>query len=166
MKTTDRYVFFLRGVLGNWIRVPGGIRLRINEREVNLPTSEHVFMALKASYFNDENIFEKIINTPSPKEAKRLGRLVKGFDESLWKKVREEAMYSAIKHRSIYDIKFTTELLNPEYEGKEFVECNPYDVIWSCGWSEDNENALDSNNWRGLNLLGKLLTKLRKELKK
>lgn len=164
MKVTDKFVmFFRRSRLGNWVKVPGGISVSIGEETIKLPTSEHVFMALKAYYFGDLDILERIKSTESPKEAKRLGRLVSGFSEESWEKVRENAMWQAIKLRYAFDPSFREELGKPEYEGKEFVECNPYDFIWSCGWGEDDPNALDPTKWRGLNLLGKLLTKLRRD---
>ena len=165
MKVTENYVmFFRKTIFGNWVKVPEGISVRLGERTVKLPTSEHVFMALKAYYFGDNEVLQKIIVTDSPKEAKRLGRLVKNFSEEAWEKQREVAMWQAIKLRSVFDRRFTEALLNPIYEGKEFVECNPYDFVWSCGLEEDDPKALNVNEWRGLNLLEKLLTKLRKEL--
>ena len=165
MKITDKFVmFFRKSKLGNWVRVPGGISVRLGDRVVILPTSEHVFMALKAYYFKDFNTLEKIIATESPKEAKKLGRQVSGFSEDEWEKQREISMWQAIKLRSVFDSGFKDELLKTEYDNKEFVECNPYDFVWSCGLSEEDPNALCEDNWKGLNLLGKLLTKLRNEL--
>lgn len=161
--TSALVLFFRKSIFGNWVRVPGGISMRIGDNIVKLPTSEHVFMALKALHFKDYSTLDQIIKTDSPKEAKKLGRLVKGFNEEDWEKERENAMWQAIKLRYIYDSSFRVELMRPDYIGKEFVECNPYDFIWGCGWEEDSPQALNPLYWKGLNLLGKLLTRLRDE---
>ena len=165
MRVTDNYVLFFRHtIFGNWVHVPSGIMLPLeNNRTVSLPTSEHVFMALKAQYFKDYETLEKIIFEPNAKVAKRLGRQVKGFSEEAWEKYREEAMKTAISLRAVYDKKFKAELLRPDYDGKTFVECNPNDYIWGCGLEEDD--FTEDQPWKGLNLLGKLLTDLRNYLK-
>jgi len=169
MKITEDKVFFWASQLGNWTKVKGGIRIPAKyslsgEESFKLPTSEHVFMYLKATFFRDIDIAKKIIEEPSPKEAKRLGRQVKGFKEDLWKEFREKAMWIAITLRYDSDPIFREYLHQDRFKGKEFVEANPYDKVWSCGYIEDDPRCdLPKNSWPGLNLLGKLLTKLRDE---
>jgi predicted NAD-dependent protein-ADP-ribosyltransferase YbiA (DUF1768 family) len=52
--------------------------------------------------------------------------------------------------------------MKEEFKGKNFVEANPYDKVWSCGYLEDDPRIdLPEETWPGLNLLGKLLDKLR-----
>src|ERR1700712_4217711 len=43
-------------------------------------TAEHWMMAEKAKLFGDEAIIEKILAAKTPAEAKKLGRLIKGFE--------------------------------------------------------------------------------------
>src|SRR4029079_6344978 len=45
------------------------------------PTAEHFMMAEKACLFGDEEARARILKAPSPSEAKRFGRDVRGFDE-------------------------------------------------------------------------------------
>ena len=45
---------------------------------------EQYMMAEKARLFDDHETLELIMNTDSPREQKRLGRLVKPFDQKRW----------------------------------------------------------------------------------
>lgn len=44
------------------------------------------------------------------------------------------------------------------------VEASPFDRVWGVGLGADNPRIDDPASWRGSNLLGKILTKLRDEL--
>lgn len=170
MKVTSDYVFFWASVLGNWtktkdgILIPGQYNIEEPGKDFRLPTSEHVFMYLKARYFKDYDTAKVIRITPDPKTAKKLGRGVKGFTEEEWEKYREEAMWTAISLRYQSDKKFRDYLMDPKFKDLMFVEANPYDLVWSCGYLETDPRCdLPKETWPGLNLLGKLLTRLRNE---
>jgi hypothetical protein len=44
------------------------------------------------------------------------------------------------------------------------VEASPTDAVWGIGLAENDPLALDPNQWRGLNLLGFALMKVREQL--
>jgi ribA/ribD-fused uncharacterized protein len=99
-----------------------------------------------------------------PKEIKALGRKVKGFDETLWNKVK----YSIVLNGNF--LKFTQ---NPSL--REFilstgddilVEASPYDAVWGIRMSANDENATNPMKWRGTNLLGFALMEVRDEIKR
>ena len=166
MRITKDRVYFWAGPLGNWSRVKEGIEvsaeLSITGKPFRVPTSEHVFMYMKARFFGDHEKAKQIIETPDPKTAKKLGREVKGFDEE--KAYRKAAMWTALTLRYRYDERFRDYLVKKEFKDHHFVEANPYDKIWSCGYLEDDPRIdLPEETWPGLNLLGKLLDKLRDE---
>lgn len=170
MRITDKRVYFWASVLGNWSRVKDGILLPdeltecVGMRSVRVPTSEHVFMYMKARFFGDLEIAKQILETPDPKTAKKLGRVVRGFDEKKWVIYRDTAMWTALTLRYECDERFRDYLMKPEFDGRQFVEANPYDMVWSCGYLEDDPRIdLPEETWPGLNLLGKLLDKLRDE---
>lgn len=164
MRITNKHVFFWGGILGNWYPTPSGISGVIEGRQITVPTSEHLFMYIKAVCFKDYDTAQEILNTPSPKEAKKLGRKVKGFSEEIWESVRENAMYTAVKLRAAFDPEYKSEILKPEYVGRSFVEASPFDKVWGIGLSEEDQKADDEENWPGLNLLGKTLNRLREEM--
>ena len=49
---------------------------------------------------------------------------------------------------------------------KLLVEASPYDRIWGIGLDRYQEEAWSESTWRGLNLLGYILTDVRNELMK
>lgn len=159
MKVTDKYVFFWSGLFSNFAPIKEGIKFD----GFRFPTSEHVFMYIKAKTFNDNEIAEKIKSAPDPKTAKSLGRKVRGFNEEVWKKHRDNAMKTAVQLKFDASSEFRNELLKEKYRNKTFVEASPYDCVWGIGMSMDDPNVNNEHAWRGLNLLGNILTKLRDE---
>ena len=159
MRVTDKYVFFWSGLFSNFAPIKEGIEFD----GFRFPTSEHIFMYIKAKTFNDNEIAEKIKGAPDPKTAKNLGRKVRGFNEEVWKKHRENAMKTAVQLKLDTSSEFRNELLKEKYRNKTFVEASPYDCIWGIGMSMDDPNVNNERRWRGLNLLGNILTKLRDE---
>ena len=159
MKVTDKYVFFWGGPFSNFAPVEEGIEFD----GFRFPTSEHVFMHIKAKTFNNDEIAEKIKNALDPKTAKKLGRKVRGFNEQVWEKHRDNAMKTAVQLKFDASSEFRNELLKEKYRNKTFVEASPYDCVWGIGMSMDDPDVNNESKWRGLNLLGNILTKLRDE---
>ena len=159
MKVTDKYVFFWSGLFSNFAPIKEGIKFD----GFRFPTSEHIFMYIKAKTFRDEEIAEKIKSAPDPKTAKSLGRKVRGFNEEVWKKHRDNAMKTAVQLKFDASSEFRNELLKEKYRNKTFVEASPYDCIWGIGMSMEDPNVNNEHEWQGLNLLGNILTKLRDE---
>lgn len=132
------------------------------EGEITYLTAEHYMMAGKARLFNDEKALAKILAAEHPGDAKKIGRQVKKFEQSVW-----------LEHR--FDIVVQGNLLKfSEPSLKEFllntgdriiVEASPRDRIWGVGMSQNNELITDPENWKGLNLLGFALMKVREQLK-
>lgn len=55
-------------------------------------TAEQYMMYHKAILFKDQKIADKIIRESDPRKQKALGRRVKGFDEEMWNKHRENVV--------------------------------------------------------------------------
>jgi ribA/ribD-fused uncharacterized protein len=160
MRTTDTHIYFWGSFLSNWI--PNDLAIKYMGHEFK--TSEQLFMYIKAKAFNDnEKAMEIVKEGGSPKHAKDLGRQISNFDEEIWSKYREEAMYQAIHRKfSQYPV-LKKQLLDTG--DKILVEGTPFDPIWGVMIKWDDDRILDEKNWKGQNLLGKVLMKVRKDLK-
>ena len=164
MRVTDKYVFFWGGELSNFH--PCDITfLGVDNHWYKFTTSEQFFMWCKAITFKDEETAKLILDAETPKEAKKLGRTVKGFNEDTWNLVKENVMRTALYKKFVYNKKLRDFLLNPEFDGKIFVEASPYDKIWGVGLEENDPLIDDEKNWKGQNLLGKCLGMVRTVIK-
>jgi ribA/ribD-fused uncharacterized protein len=152
----SRYTLFWGGVFSQWYRC----NFTVNDIIYNC--AEQFMMAEKARLFGDLAAIVKIMEADHPRDQKAIGRRVTGFDEDRWVDARVDIVYRGNR------AKFTThtDLLNTllETAGTELVEASPLDTVWGVGLAADNPDILDRANWRGLNLLGTVLTRLRDQL--
>ena len=56
-------------------------------------------------------------------------------------------------------------LLQKEFDGKYFVEGSPFDGIWGVKMDWRNPDIDNPENWNGINLLGKVINKVREKIK-
>ncbi len=124
--------------------------------------AEQYMMAGKARLFEDSEILAKILASESPKTHKALGRKVRGFDAAKWEQSREQIVYEGNHAKFTQSPALLEALLATA--GTELVEASPLDRIWGVGLSAGDPRIQDPATWRGLNLLGKVLTKLREDL--
>lgn len=165
MKITDKYVFFYRGWPSNFTRSFFYFGYSLVEQPNDFFCSEQAFMYCKARYFRDIETAVQILDALLPEEAKALGRQVKNYNDSEWSKVRYNFMRSVNLYKYKQDWRLRKLLLNPEYDGKTFVEASPVDYIWGVGLDETDPKIENSVNWKGQNLLGQVLTEVRNILK-
>lgn len=158
MRVINKKVFFYGSseIFSNWHRC------RFTIDGITFNCSEQAMMYYKAKMFRDNNTANKILRSRDPREQKQLGREVKNFDENYWIENREEVMYKILYEKFTQNNDFKNELL--KYKDYNFVEASPYDKIWGIGLDQTNDLILDESNWRGQNLLGNCLTKLKNDL--
>ena len=157
VRCTKDFAYFYQGVpFSNWWTSPA-----IEYDGHTFFSSESIFMYRKAKLFKDTETAEKIAKS-TYREAKALGRSIKNFDEDKMKEVREPLMYIALQEKLKYDTEFRNALLSDTYKGKVFVEASKEDMIWGIG-AEATDDVLEKGveGWKGMNLLGKVLTNLR-----
>lgn len=167
-KIINNYHFFYkaRSPLTNWwmedFEVP---MIDKNGKYISLKfnCSEKYMMYMKAVHFGDFTTALEILKKEKPSEQKALGREVKGFDNAIWERDREFIVYNVLKDKFTYSSNKTKNYLK-NTAGYTLVEASPKDLIWGIGMLEDDPGVEDETNWKGLNLLGKLLTKVRIDL--
>ncbi len=125
--------------------------------------AEQYMMHQKALLFNDYESAEKIMNSHEPVIHKRVGRNVKNFNADIWNTVCEEIVKRGNKAKFSQNPDLKMALL--ETSGTTLVEASPYDRKWGIGLSINNPKAYKREKWNGENLLGKILTEVREELK-
>jgi ribA/ribD-fused uncharacterized protein len=154
----SQYTFFYshRSPFSNWHMRP----FVMDGVEFNC--SEQAMMYRKALFFGDEACAKRIMAAAHPRDQKKLGREVNGFDGEKWDAVREDIVYEIVLAKFSHDADLKETLLNTK--GTELVEASPYDRIWGIGLSETDERAKDKSQWQGLNLLGKVLDRARETL--
>jgi len=113
------------------------------------PTSEHYYQAQK---FTNTEYEEKIRLLKTPKQAANMGR-----DRSLplrkdWEEVKNEIMYEALTAKFSQSKELKSILLATG--NAILIEDSPKDYYWGCG--KDNT---------GKNMLGRLLMKIRKQMR-
>lgn len=164
MRVTSKHIFFWGEWPSNWFKCH--FTVEHNGKELEFFNSEQYFMWMKAITFGDEETAEKILaKGKNPKTAKALGREVKNYDDKQWDKIRYDIMVAANYFKYSQSEELKEMLLNPEFDGKKFVEASPYDGIFGIKCSE-TEALDDESNWKGQNLLGKVLDDVRDTLKK
>jgi len=159
-RITDTHVFFWGSEFSNWFDCT---YKNIKYKSITFFNSEQAFMWEKAIFFGDMEMAKKIIETPSPKEAKMLGRKIKGFDAEKWAEVSYQIMVDVNYAKYSQNPRLKKTLLSTD--NKIIVEASPYDQIWGIGLSHDDDRVLDESQWRGKNLLGKALMEVRERLK-
>lgn len=127
------------------------------------PSVEHYFQAMKAKEFKDDEIYNKIVKSKTPKAAKALGMKVKNFVTEVWDDKRDEIMSKAIHAKFSQHPELRKELLDTG--DKVIGEANPRDTYWGIGTAMDSDKAKKPSKWRGQNKLGKMLMELRSRYK-
>ncbi len=130
--------------------------------ELTFTCAEQYMMHGKAILFGDPDVAAEILAADHPKKHKALGRKVKNFDDKRWKENREAIVLAGNRLKFTQNAELKATLLATR--GTTLVEASPYDRIWGIGLSAKDPRAQDAATWRGQNLLGKILTKLRDEL--
>ncbi|MGW3726650.1 NADAR family protein [Streptomyces sp. NPDC000851] len=131
--------------------------------EVEYATAEHWMMAAKARLFEDAEAERRVLAAAHPAQAKKAGRLVRGFDESIWERERfgivvEGSVHKFGAHADLREYLFDT-------GARVLVEASPVDRVWGIGLAADDEAASDPERWRGPNLLGFALMEARERLR-
>jgi ribA/ribD-fused uncharacterized protein len=158
----QRFVFFWKerdlepGCLSQWWPAPFVVD------GMTYATAEHWMMAGKARLFEDPATLDKVVRAPTPAAAKALGRAVRGFSEDRWAAARYDIVVAGNVAKFAQNDELRRYLLSTG--SRVLVEASPLDRVWGIGLAEDDQWATAPSRWRGKNLLGLALLKVRERL--
>jgi ribA/ribD-fused uncharacterized protein len=156
---TETHIFFLTGPLSQWHPAMFFANFKTGEDKHLFNCAEQYMMAAKAKQFEDEDTFDKIMKASHPREQKQLGRAVKNFIPAIWDSQAEDIVFRGNYFRAVQNQEYRDVLIS---SGEKFlVEGNKDDGIWGVALHWDDPAILDSDNWNGKNLLGKVHMKVR-----
>lgn len=157
-QTADSFVFFWKENEENGF-LATRYRSDITYEGLSYHSAEQYYMAKKALMFEDIKQYFLIMSETDPKRCKAHGQAIQGYNEDIWSTCREEVAFNANL------LKFQQ---NPELRDallatgdKILAFANPHDVNWGIALKQDDENALVPGLWKGRNLQGIILMKVR-----
>ncbi|CAF1295673.1 unnamed protein product [Adineta steineri] len=118
--------------------------------------TEQYMMYHKAKLFNDDETAQKILEATTPGKCRGLGRQVNHFNETIWINNRTRIVSDGNYLKFTQHEHLKEQLLN--HQDTLFVEASPTDTIWGVGLAEDDPLIKQRSTWKGLNLMGYLLT--------
>lgn len=145
------------GFLSNWY---------LSEFEVTgkkFTSVEQYMMYSKATVFGDDEVAKKIMESDDVAEIKRLGRQVKGYNESVWNGIRQIVVYYGLVAKFKQNEELRQRLI--ETGNTVLVECAIHDCVWGNGLGMNDKNVDVVDRWRGQNLLGYTLMMVREVLR-
>ncbi|MEF1338618.1 NADAR family protein [Vibrio rotiferianus] len=151
-RITDSLVLFWGGIYSNWFK------RSFTYGNITYSSCEQYLMHQKAILFGDSVTAVKIMNIHNVSKIKQLGREVQSYDDVVWSNQR-----LGIAVRGIYE-KFSQHedlkqqmLVDFNFGLRSFVEASPKDELWGVFLGQNDDRALDVNQWKGTNLLGTAL---------
>lgn len=157
-RITKTHVYFWGSYLSQW----SIYKMKDFKSNLEYSSCEQYMMHKKALLFKDYKIAELILKTNNPQEQKKLGKKVKNFDQKIWDKYKFKIILRGNYLKFTQNEKIRKDLLSTK--DKVLVEASPFDDVYGIGLKWNNDLVLDEKNWRGENLLGKALMKVREEL--
>lgn len=152
----SRFHPFLKGVFSQWHATPFVIDGR------RFDTAEQWMMFRKALLFDDQARAAAILATPDPAEQKRLGQRVEAFEQESWDRWKVDIVHRGSVAKFSQNDGAKRQLVATG--NAMLVEANPRDWIWGCGLSADDPAIIHPAEWKGANLLGRVLTHVRERL--
>lgn len=129
---------------------------------ITFSSMEQYMMYQKAVCFNDAETAGKILKISDVAQIKALGRLVKNYDDNHWNGVRQIVVYEGLLAKFSQNDELKNQL---KATGDAILaECAVQDRIWGIGLSMKDENRFDRTKWKGHNLLGYALMKVRDKI--
>ena len=144
------------GYMSNWFIAP----FVIDGTEFSCV--EQFMMYKKAVLFGDTLTSKRILSAKTPGTMKKLGRAVTPYVEEVWRENRFSIVYEGVKAKFSQNPQLLHKLL--ETGDALLVEASPEDPIWGIAMTATEARKCSPEEWKGENLLGKVLMQVRADL--
>lgn len=152
-RITEDYLLFWGSEFSQWFKTS------FKDKENIIFSSAEQFMFYhKAKLFNDQDILKRVLNTSDPRKQKALGRQVKDFSQEIWDSYKEDIVFLGNLYKFTQNKKLLHKMISTP---QHFVEASPVDKIWGIGLHYENPLSEKKENWKGENLLGQALDKVK-----
>ena len=141
------------GFLSNWYSSSFSVNGMV------FTSMEQYMMYQKAVCFHDNEVAKQILATQDVVRIKELGRLVSGYNESVWNGIRQIVVYEGLLAKFSQNDSLREKLRNTK--DSILAECAVRDCIWGIGRSMNDPKRMDPEQWKGQNLLGYALMMVR-----
>lgn len=124
---------------------------------------EQYMMFQKALTFGDLEIADRIMASKDLPEIKKLGRSVAHYNDVLWKTIRVQILRRGIRAKFQQNPELLYNLLGTG--SALLAECAPRDLVWGIGMDIEDARSGEPKEWKGRNLLGRTLMRVREDLR-
>ena len=111
----------------------------------------------------DEVSANDVLGVPESHQAKRIGGNLKNVQNSAWGRIKDDVMMNLLKSKFVSNSEPARALLDT---GNKILGEAGLDNTYGTGIPITRKNTLDQSAWTGRNCLGKMLMKIRDDLRK
>ncbi len=124
---------------------------------------EQYYQFHKCTHHGERQKAQQILQTDVPNKCLSIAKQVKITDEKIWEDRAKEIMFEGCL------LKFSQSNFLKQFllktEDTVLVEANPRDKFWAVGLGIQDPDLFNPTKWKGQNILGKTLRKVRDKLK-
>ena len=132
---------------------------------IHFAHSEQFMMYHKVLMFRKLELAEQIMQTNDPAECKKIaGQRFSEFNAAVWEKTCYRIVRRGVRAKFVQNPEILQILLGTG--NTLLAECSPYDKKWGIGINITDPDRLNIANWKGKNLLGRILMEIREELRR
>lgn len=144
------------GYLSNWYL------LSFEADGIMFSSMEQYMMYHKALTFHDNETAAEILETNDVARIKEFGRQVANYDDTVWNGVRQIVVYEGLRLKFSQNADLQDQLVSTG--NAVLAEAAVHDKVWGIGLSMYDDRRFDIAQWKGQNLLGFSLMKVRDQL--
>jgi len=126
--------------------------------------AEQYIMVEKARFFGDQEAVRAIMEEKMPAKQKQIGKAIKNLDTAQWQASAQDIILPGLVSKFEQNIE-CKDMLSKTGE-RDIIEANPYDLFFGVGISIHSPAVWQSSNYKGKNIMGKMLQIVREKISK